>query len=230
MSIRNIAAIVIASGLASLACGPDTESIRATQTAFMAARNYSMSTPVSPPRAEVEATVDAQQAKIAECDPKVYLCDAVRFNNARDKIRTYVPEHNALMNRVDELYNRRFEEPRGAIILAKSEEDFRQKADVIRSEQDSEGQRVFKWMHEVIATCHQVKRQQEKMDSMRADLSGIYIRNKEKLESARDKIAEMEARTQRAVRTCTPGNSPSFDNRFQELAGVHRILNPPSNW
>ena len=237
--VTRVAALTVVSGVAASAllvsCGDSRESIRATQVAFMAERDYRMSTP-PPHTVDKEATSEAvwaeqarERAKCGDKNPLRYNCNAVAINALARKVKAHVDNLNGgLVNRLNELYNRRFENPAGAFILASSREDFERKAAVIRSEHDAEGRRVFRWMQEIMQACNHVENKLDETKNLRSELADIWFPSEtyDWVENALDKAEAWLSTTAR--QECRHGHG--LYALAEERAEEHYIVNRPQGW
>ena len=261
MRIMVWTAVILVSFLTSsffIGCGPDSESIRATQVAFMQERQITATA-----HAVKAATVTANnnRARIAAiatakaehtspptatphpdgCDPRIYKCRVVRFNEIVSELRRYGGSFNHLIDRVNNLYNARFERPRGAIVLKGAyvegldldwSDPEKASAEIekhIGEQQTAEGRKVWEWMHKVVSTCHEVRRHQDKILAFEKRLSDNWFAS-ENYEKATRFINSAQSKLYRIELDCTPGTPLAFDHRFEELAELHGIQNPPNNW
>ena len=251
MNVLNTIAIILVSGLmplAVLACGSDTESIRATQTAFMAGRNYSMSTPVKSDPAAISATSEAvrveliaEAEKCGDKDPRRYNCDAVALNALVRKVKTHASNLNgSLVDELNSLYNRHFEKPRGAIILKGAyvegldldwSDPEKASAEIekhIGEQQTAEGRKVREWMHEIMRVCSRAEREMKKTKDLQSELADLSFPSKS-YDWAKDTLGKAEAWLGATIRfECRHGSG--LYALAEERADEHFIVSQPAGW
>ena len=257
-------AITIITGLAliaPLACGSEP-SIRATQTEAgrastldLIARENARLTPYptkTPGRKQVEemreATAEAVHVKLTaeaeKCggkDPRRYNCDAVALNTLTRKVKIQASYINgSLVDELNSLYNRRFERPRGAIVLkgayvegldldwSDPDKAFAKIEKHIGKQQAAEGRRVWSWIHEIVRACSRAEKEMKKTKDLQSELAGLWFPSKS-YDWAKDTLGKAEAWLGATIRIeCRHGSG--LYALAEERADEHGIQNLPANW